>query len=119
MPENVSIPPLGGSKVVQIYIGDDAVLRADSRLPHGLILRDALDEFGINYETFKGIGLSGDVPRREGSGYKLTGAGLCLNTGKKVQLGSNSAQYDIGVDKEHIEKCREFLEKNGLAVEIM
>lgn len=119
MAENVKIPPQGGSKVIQVYTGDDAVLRADCRLSHGAILRDALDEFGINYETFKGIGLSGDVPCREGDKYKMVGAGLCLNTGKKLLFGSNSTQYDIGVDKEHIEKCRSALEESGLIVEIV
>lgn len=120
---NIQIPQEKMSKVVQLYIDGSPVLRSGNpNLFHGDILKSALDELGIDYKEIvlcEGSAVSPrrKGPEREGEHYRLAGAGLCSKRGSLLYFGSDSLDYNVGINREHMEQCRSFLEGNGFTVE--
>jgi hypothetical protein len=135
MPEYIKIPrpEESPSKIVQLYIGDKPTYVCDIPvlgsggifLNHGDILGQTLKELGIAYEEItlsKGsaISMPRQGPEKNGERYKLVGAGICARKGEILYLGSNSSDYDdIGINPEHLERCRPFFEKEGFSFQLM
>ncbi|MBI3413187.1 MAG: hypothetical protein HY051_03850 [Candidatus Aenigmarchaeota archaeon] len=96
-------------KVVQLYVDDEPYLRfgsADSI--HGHILADCLDKLKVPYHTMPNQ--DGDeIPIAEGERYRASGMGygIVLPELTEVSFLGNSADYQIGIDADHLQKIRE------------
>ncbi len=108
-------------KFVQLYIDDNAILRHGeiTRDSHANILRQALDEYQIPYETQESSLSSEprDVPQLTGDRYRVVGAGAIMVRTKSIILTSNSSQYLIGPNQQHLDDLKPHLD--GIEAKIM
>lgn len=110
MENDVQLPEKGFAKVVQLFIGGRPVLRfgnADGW--HSQILESALKEFNLSYQIQKIEGKI--VPLLVGEKYQAVGMGMCNRHGSEILINGNSGDYEIGINKEHIEQCKSLIPK--------
>ena len=102
----------GQYKFVQLDLGDGPYLRFGGNIQkgsggyHSRILSGFLDEQGIGYEL---IGNKQKNPALKGSGYTVRGMGSATIDfdGRMAFFGGNSVDYNLGPDKEHLQKIAE------------
>lgn len=105
-------------KVVQIYLELN-----DQRVPclpfnhagqyHADILEDFLKEKKIPFE------MRGGLPSLKGTGYEVVGMGYLERFKKMLIFSLDSGDYGIGINPEHIEKCKPYFNDKGLKIAIM
>jgi len=118
MAEDIQFPQTDEAKIVQLYIDQNRViLRAGSnKRDHSQILKSALEEFGlVSYPTVKIFGEQ--VPALAGDNYRVVGMGWCTRVGECFSFYGDSMSYEIGLDLEHLERCREAL-PSGMELEV-
>lgn len=103
-------------KFVQLFIGDEPYLRADYMSEyHRVILTNTLKEFEIEFGTT--IGRRGiEIPEAEGERYRVVGMGTFTMKKNRVSLFSDSADYGIRPDRDHLDKLNPLLD--GLTIKI-
>lgn len=116
----IELPEKFGSyKVVQIYLERD-----NQKIPflpfnhmgqyHADILGDFLKAnniaFGINNEHGK------ELPSLKGNGYEVVGMGYIDTYGKMIMFSRDSFDYGLGINREHIEKCKSHFRNKDLKV---
>jgi len=97
-------------KFIQLEIGDKIIL-AIGDLRHGKILEGTLIENKIiNFDTFvtdQGF----KFPKAKDPRYELVGAGKCNRDFKgTIFYWGVSVDYNIKTNKDHLEKCKPFIE---------
>ncbi len=95
-------------KIVQLELDNVPYLRfgKDDDM-HALILQRFLDGLNVRYDRMEGA--SGDlIPKREGDRYKVSGMGFAIiyPETKRAIFGGESVDYDIGIDKKHLESLK-------------
>lgn len=101
----------GVGKVIQLYVDDKPYLRFrghesdTSKISHGKMLRDILDEMNIPYETVMDKTRK-DLPAPTGQRYRVVGVGYYILTGVGGfhLLSDKNTDYNMGIDKKHLEE---------------
>lgn len=111
----IELPERGYFKVVQISVEDMPYLAFDNLGGyHRNILRKFLENNKIEFESENAFGK--ELPRTTGKNYKVVGMGYFYKSGKELVFSGNSADYHIGINAEHIEKCKQYFNNNELEV---
>lgn len=111
MAENPDIQlPQNGEKivkVVQLYIDGRPILRLGPKsVFHASILERILAEFGLAFEKQK-TPFGREVPKLRGERYEAVGMGQCQLFNKEYCFYGDSGDYNIKINREHLQKCRE------------
>ncbi len=108
----------GPARIIQMYVdGTKPVLFIGEDI-HSESLEGILDMLGIDYEMGR-IPNGKQGPALEGKEYKVVGMGYAEVRGDKISVNTydRSSGYGIGINHEHFEKVRPFL--NGFELEIV
>lgn len=104
-------------KIVQVVINGIDYLRAEPRviqggrhLYHGDILESLLRELNMPFETADDSGPPHPKRASSDGSYELVGAGdLEIGEDKSYSFKGVSSTYDIGINREHLERMLPFL----------
>ncbi|TRZ54219.1 hypothetical protein D4Q76_02820 [archaeon] len=111
----IELPESGYYKVVQILAGG---------LPHlpfnyiGHYHRDILRKFlegrKIPFETIEIMGKN--CPVSKGAEYEVVGMGELIRKDNKISFSGDSMDYSMGINPEHIEKCKPYFTDKTLEI---
>lgn len=111
----IELPESGSFKAVQVYVNELPYLPFNyMAYYHKDILKKFLESSKIEFETESVFGKT--LPSLKGKNYKVVGMGDFYISGKKLVFGGDSFDYSIGINPEHIEKCKPFFNNKDLEI---
>jgi len=104
-------------KVIQVYVDDIPYLRSTGGSDHPSMLRTLIRDFSeqagidIQGDIKDGADVFGGYSPNKGERYVLVGAGKLMGDAERkfVSFRDKSDTYNIGIDREHIEKIMSLL----------
>ena len=113
----IDLPESGTFKVVQIYVGNEPYLPfGETNDYHVNILKKFLESKNIEFKPDSEFG--DNLPPLIGTGYGVVGMGYFYIYDKQLVFSGSSSDYGIGINPEHIEKCKPYFKDNDLEIKI-
>ena len=100
-------------KIVQLYVDGTPRLETGSASAdtHASILERTLKELGVSYGTIRS--LEHEIPALGGKDkpYEVVGMGYLKRELRGIVIYGRSEEYKIGVNKEHIDRCKPLIQE--------